>query len=173
VAPPLLLLGQPVLPLFRGLPRWIFKDALGPFLGSPELKQVGRALVYPVVSWFALAAAIMVWHLPRLYELALHSESWHRAEHACFFWAALAFWWPVVGVWPSHPVWPRWAMIPYLLLADLVNTGLSAVLSSQTTYCIRVINWPRGCGASQLSPIKRRREPLCGFRDPSRFCCPP
>ena len=31
VAPPLLLLGQPVLPLLRGLPRWVFKDALGPF----------------------------------------------------------------------------------------------------------------------------------------------
>jgi cytochrome c oxidase assembly factor CtaG len=129
VAPPLLLLGQPVLPLFRGLPRWVFKDALGPFLGCPELKQVGRALVYPIVSWFALAAAITLWHLPQLYELALHSQAWHRAEHACFFWAAVAFWWPVIGVWPSHPVWPRWAMIPYLMLADLVNTGLSAVLS--------------------------------------------
>lgn len=32
VAPPLLLLGQPVVPLLRGLPRWIFKDSLGPFL---------------------------------------------------------------------------------------------------------------------------------------------
>ncbi len=129
VAPPLLLLGQPVLPLLRGLPRWVFKDALGPFLGCPELKQVGRALVYPIVSWFALAAAIIVWHLPRLYELGLHSQAWHRAEHACFFWAAVAFWWPVIGVWPSHPAWPRWAMIPYLVAADLVNTGLSAVLS--------------------------------------------
>src|SRR5580658_3751802 len=128
VAPPLLLLGQPILPLLRGLPRWIFKDALGPFLGWRELKQVGRAIVHPVVSWFALAAAIIVWHLPRLYELGLHSEAWHRAEHACFFWAAVAFWWPVIGVWPSHPAWPRWAMIPYLLAADLVNTGLSAVL---------------------------------------------
>src|SRR6266566_8132035 len=37
VAPPLLLLGQPVLPLLRGLPRWVFKDALGPFLSSREL----------------------------------------------------------------------------------------------------------------------------------------
>jgi cytochrome c oxidase assembly factor CtaG len=128
VAPPLLLLGQPILPLLRGLPRWIFKDALGPFLGWRELKQVGRAMVHPVVSWCALAAAIIVWHLPRLYELGLHSQAWHRAEHACFFWAAVAFWWPVIGVWPSHPAWPRWAMIPYLVAADLVNTGLSAVL---------------------------------------------
>ena len=129
VAPPLILLGQPVLPLLRGLPRRVFRDALGPFLSCLELRQLGRALVHPVVSWFAMAAAIVVWHLPRFYELGLHSQSWHRVEHACFFWSAVMFWWPVVGVWPSNPVWPRWAMIPYLGLADLVNTGLSAVLT--------------------------------------------
>jgi cytochrome c oxidase assembly factor CtaG/ferredoxin len=129
VAPPLLLLGQPVMPLLRGLPRWVFKDALGPFFSCRELKQFGRAMVHPIVTWLALSTAIAVWHLPRLYELALRSEGWHRAEHACFFWSSVLFWWPVIGVWPNHPVWPRWAMIPYLLLADLVNTGLSALLS--------------------------------------------
>jgi cytochrome c oxidase assembly factor CtaG len=129
VAPPLLLLGQPVLPVLRGLPRWIFKDALGPFLGCREFRQVGRALVHPITSWLTSSIVIIFWHLPRFYELALHSQAWHQAEHACFFWSALVFRWPVIGVWPSHPIWPRWAMIPYLVLADLVNTGLSAVLS--------------------------------------------
>src|ERR1700686_3981425 len=61
VAAPLLLLGQPVLPLLRGLPRWLFKDALGPFLSCRELKQLGRAIVHPVVTWFAWSAAIVVW----------------------------------------------------------------------------------------------------------------
>src|SRR5271154_1901317 len=84
VAPPLLLLGQPVLPLLRGLPRWVFKDALGPFLWCRELKQLGRILIPPIVTWFALAAAIVVWHVPRLYELALRSQGWHQVEHACF-----------------------------------------------------------------------------------------
>jgi len=129
VAAPLLLLGQPVLPLLRGLPRWVFKDALGPFLSSRELKQFGRAIVHPVVTWFALSAAIVIWHLPRLYDLALRSPAWHQAEHACFFWSAVLFWWPVIGVWPSDPIWPEWAMIPYLLFAGMVNMGLSAVLS--------------------------------------------
>ena len=107
VAPPLVLLGQPVLPLLRGLPRWIFKDALGPFLRWRELKKVGRAIVHPIVSWFTFAIVIIVWHLPRFYELALHSQAWHQGEHACFFWSAMAFWWPVIGVWPSHPIWPQ------------------------------------------------------------------
>jgi len=129
VAAPLLLLGQPVLPLLRGLPRWLFKDALGPFLSCRELKQLGRAIVHPVVTSFAWSAAIVVWHFPRLYDLALRSPAWHQAEHACFFWSAMLFWWPVVDVWPSTPIWPRGAMIPYLLFAGMVNMGLSAVLS--------------------------------------------
>ena len=129
VAPPLLLLGQPVLPLLRGLPRFVLKDALGPFLSCHELRQVGRIFVHPVVSWLALAITVTVWHLPRFYELGLHSRAWHQTEHACFFWSAVLFWWPLIAVWPSHPIWPRWAMIPYLVLADLVNTVLSAALS--------------------------------------------
>ena len=129
VAAPFLLLGQPGLPLLRGLPRWLFKDALGPFLSSRELKHLGRAIVHPVVTWFAFSAAIVIWHFPRLYDLALRSPGWHQVEHACFFWSALLFWWPVVDVWPSVSIWPRGAMIPYLLFAGMVNMGLSAVLS--------------------------------------------
>jgi cytochrome c oxidase assembly factor CtaG len=129
VAPALLLLGQPVLPLMRGLPRWIFRDALGPFLASPGMKQIGRAIVHPIVTLVLFSAAIVTWHTPRLYDLALRSPGWHQAEHACFFWAAVLFWWPVIDVWPSHRVWPEWAMIPYLLFEGMVNMGLSAVLS--------------------------------------------
>ena len=39
------------------------------------------------------------------------------------------FWWPVVQPWPSSPQWPRWALVPYLLIGDLQNTALSAVLT--------------------------------------------
>jgi cytochrome c oxidase assembly factor CtaG len=151
VAAPLLLLGQPVLPLLRGLPRWLFKDALGPYLSSHELKRLGRAIVHPVVTLFAFSAAIIVWHFPHLYDLALRSPGWHQAEHACFFWSAVLFWWPVIDVWPSAPIWPKGAMIPYLLFAGMVNMGLSAVLSFSnhvlyTTYDLA----PRLWGISAL-----------------------
>ncbi len=128
VAPLLLLTGQPVLPLLRGLPSRVMKTGLGPFLRWRALRNIGGALVSPVVAFCAMAFAIIFWHLPRFYELGLRSPSWHQAEHACFFFAALLFWWPVVEVWPAHSHAPNWAMIPYLILADLVNTGLSAFL---------------------------------------------
>src|SRR3984957_16157885 len=128
IAPLLILTGQPVLPLLRGLPQGWIKNGLGPFLRWRALRNVGGALVSPVTAFLAMAVAVIFWHLPRFYELGLRSEGWHQVEHACFFVGGLLFWWPVVQVWPSHSRTPRWAIIPYLLLADLVNTGLSAFL---------------------------------------------
>ncbi|MGD1090914.1 MAG: cytochrome c oxidase assembly protein [Bryobacteraceae bacterium] len=136
VAPPLIWSGQPVIPILRGLPQRFFKDGLGPFLRWHALQRVGRAVTHPVICWLAMAFAVVFWHIPRWYELALHSQAWHELEHACFFYAALLFWWPVIQVWPSRRVWPRWMMIPYLVLADMVNTGLSAwlVFSNHVIY---------------------------------------
>ncbi len=129
VAPPLLLLGNPFLPLLTGLPRSIARNALGPFLNWRPLKQLGLWLTHPRTSWIIYVAFTLGWHLPAPYELTLHSNAWHEVEHICFFLSALLFWWPVVQPWPSRPQWPRWTMIPYLLLADIQNTALSAFLS--------------------------------------------
>jgi cytochrome c oxidase assembly factor CtaG len=128
-APPLLWMGQPMIPILRGLPARAARGLLGPILNSPPCRRLGRAITHPAVCWSALALAIVVWHLPRCYELVLRSEAWHDVQHACFFTAALLFWWPIVQVWPARPVWPRWALIPYLVSADLINTAQSAVLS--------------------------------------------
>jgi len=124
VAPPLILLGSPVVPLLRGMPRWIIRDALGPFFGT--LHQLGRQLTRPIVCWLAMNVAYVGWHLVPAYELALRSAGWHQVEHACFFFTCILFWWPVILPWPSVASGSRWIMLPYLVSADLVNTGVSA-----------------------------------------------
>ncbi len=126
IAPPLLLLGHPVLPFLRGLPRQFVREGLGPFLTWPWLRRTLAWLISPPVAWVAFAVSTILWHLPRFYELALSSPSWHAAQHASFFWTGILFWWPVVQPGPGKPKWPRWTMIPYLLFADVVNTVLSA-----------------------------------------------
>ncbi|MDX2169895.1 MAG: cytochrome c oxidase assembly protein [Deltaproteobacteria bacterium] len=129
VAPPLLWLGAPTLPLLRGLPARLAKRGLAPFLTWPALRRVGRGLAHPLGGWLALMLATALWHLPGPYQLALRSPGWHELEHACFLVAGLWFWFPVVQPYPSRPRWPRWAMIPYLLLADVANTGLAALFA--------------------------------------------
>lgn len=129
VAPPLLLLGWPMLPLLSGLPRGFARDGLAPFLTSPALQRFGRFLVHPFFAGPLFILSNLVWHAPALYELALGSPGWHQVEHLCFLITALLFWWPVIQPWPSRPALPRWAMIPYLLAADIQNTALAAFLS--------------------------------------------
>lgn len=129
VAPPLLLFGFPYLPILLGLPRSFVSGVLGPFLSWKLLKKIGRLITHPLVCLGLFIFSSIFWHIPPLYELALRFPDWHRVEHACFVGTSLLFWWPVIQPWPSRPQWPRWAMIPYLLIADVQNTALSAILS--------------------------------------------
>ena len=129
VAPPLILIGSPMLPLLSGLPRGFSRDGLGPFLNSPVLKRIGRFLVHPFFAGPVFIVSNLAWHTPALYELALRSPAWHQVEHACFLGTALLFWWPVIQPWPSRPALSRWALVPYLLIADFQNTALAAFLS--------------------------------------------
>lgn len=151
-AAPLLLLGSPLLPLLRGLPRAFAHDGIGPFLSSPGLQRFGHWLTHPVVGWIALVAGLCVWHVPAAFELALRSPAWHEVEHATFFFGALLFWWPVIRPFPSRPVWPLWTVPLYLLAADIVNTALCAILSfSEHVLYPTYASAPRLFGTSALS----------------------
>lgn len=128
IAPPLILLGAPLVPMVRGLPIFAAREFAGPFLNWSVARRVGSLLTNPVFALLLMGVVMFAWHTPTPYELALKSPAWHQTEHACFLLASLIFWWPVVQPWPSRSRWPRWAMVPYLLVADLQNTALSAIL---------------------------------------------
>ncbi len=151
VAPPLLLLGAPAVPLLRGLPHGLARTILGPLVGWPPLRRVSEMVTHPLVCLGLSSVVMWAWHVPVLFQLAMRSAAVHAAEHACFFVAGLLFWWPVVQPWPSRPRWPRGAMIPYLLAADVQNTVLAAIL----TFADRVVyplyeSAPRVAGLTPL-----------------------
>ncbi|MFV0338598.1 MAG: cytochrome c oxidase assembly protein [Chthoniobacterales bacterium] len=129
LAPPLLLLGNPLVPLLRGLPRNWARNGVAPLLNWRPLKRLGRFLIAPPFALGLFMLSNIVWHIPRFYDAALASNSLHEFEHASFFLTALLFWWPIVEPWPFRASWPRWTMIPYLILADLQNTLLGGFLS--------------------------------------------
>ena len=128
VAPSLILAGAPAIAIVRGLPPRIARAIVGPMLRSSAVRRLFAWLTEPLVCWIAFAAATWGWHLPATFQLALRSDRWHVVEHACFFTTALMFWYPVIQPWPATARWPRWAMLPYLLLADGQNTILAALL---------------------------------------------
>jgi putative membrane protein len=148
VAPPLILLGAPALPLLHGFPQAFVRFGLGPVLRWPRTQWVGHTLTQPVFCWLIAAVTLIGWHTPTAFEFALRSDFWHEVEHACFFTTSILFWWPVVQPWPSVARWPRWTMPLYLFLGMMANDALSAFLA----FCDRVL-YPSYATASQLFPI--------------------
>jgi cytochrome c oxidase assembly factor CtaG len=158
VAPPLLWLGAPLAPLLRGLPQSAMRVAIS-FLAWAPVKHGGRALTHPALDWALFTALGWAWHVPAAYELALRSHGWHHLEHACFLGSALLFWWPVVQPWPSRPRWPRWAMIPYLVLAEIQNTLLAAVF----TFAGRVLYPTYAATAARLGTSALEDQTVAGL----------
>ena len=152
VAPPLIVLAAPVVPLLRGLPRWFVRPVLGPLIRTVWLRRFFKLLVTPRVAWMLMNAAYIGWHIPAAYELALSSWQWHIVEHGCFFFTSVIFWWPIIVPWPSRFIGSRWVLLPYLLGADIVNTAISALLcfSGRVLYP-SYADQPRMFGVSALA----------------------
>jgi putative membrane protein len=133
--PPLLLIGWPVVPMLRGLPRGFTRYIVGPLIRRRRLRQLGYWLVKPLAAWLAMNLTFLAWHIPAAYDFALEHEHWHDFEHLSFLGTSILFWWPLIRPWPSRAKGIGWFMLPYLVLADIVNTALSAFLA----FCERPI----------------------------------
>jgi cytochrome c oxidase assembly factor CtaG len=93
VAAPLLVLSRPI-----GIALWAF-----PAGGRRALAALGhgiggawRALTAPITATVLQAAALWLWHAPRLFDLALANAGWLVVQHLCFLGTALLFWWAVL-----------------------------------------------------------------------------
>ena len=137
IAPPLIWLGEPV--ITASPMRWTLTNRLGKLLGNPAF------------CWLASAAALIVWHVPAMFQLGMQSSTWHFIEHASFLSTGLLFWWPVIQPWPSAARWPRWSMLLYLFLATLPCDVLSGLLvfSDRVVYPM-YRSMPRMAGLSPL-----------------------
>ncbi len=110
VAPPLLLLADPLPEILWGLPRTV-RLRLGHLLvsGAP-LRTAVQRLTWAPAAWLISAVALWMWHLPAAYEAALRVDVFHDLEHGVFFWAGVLFWWPVINPGPHVR-----GQIPYML----------------------------------------------------------
>ncbi len=91
VAPPLIVLGAPMVPLLRGLPKGVIRFVLRPLFRTGWLRHAGRFATHPVVAWLAMNIAYLGWHVPAAFELTFRSEGIHDFEHLCFLLTSLVF----------------------------------------------------------------------------------
>jgi cytochrome c oxidase assembly factor CtaG len=149
-APALILLGEPLLAFWHGLPR-LGKIVVGPLFRRPFAERIGRTLSRPVLCWTVSAVALVGWHLPALFTLGMRSEVWHCVEQASFLGTGFLFWLPVIQPWPSVSAGPQWWTLLYLFLATLPCDILSGflVFSDRVAYPV-YFSMPRHFGFSVL-----------------------
>lgn len=152
IAPPLILLGNPVMALLQGLPRRVVRFTWGVLFRWHPLEWLAKTLSKPLICWVLAMSALVGCHLPGVFEFGLRSDFWHEVEHACFLTTGLLFWIPVIQPWPSAPRWPRSFIPLYLFFATLPCDALSAFLA----FCDRVVypsylSAPRVFGISPLA----------------------
>jgi putative membrane protein len=92
-AAPLLVLSRPI-----GIALWAFPQGARRMLASfgHGIGGAWRALTAPAMATLLQAAALWLWHAPRLFDLALANPGWHIVQHLCFLVTALLFWWAVL-----------------------------------------------------------------------------
>jgi putative membrane protein len=120
VVPPLLL---------AGTPRWM-ADALVVRLGRPPaLGALARVVTRPVPALALYAVALIGWHLPGPYGVALEDHRWHVVEHLALIATALVAWWPVLSPSRLLPRLHYGAQILYLFAFGIPMTVVAAMIT--------------------------------------------
>jgi putative membrane protein len=103
-APPLIVLGAPWIPVWRGLPLGVRRPLARFVVGLPRVVRSGfRGLRNPYVAFVLASVVLAVWHLPAVYDLTLRSNAVHFTEHALFVTVGVLFWLQVLDSPPLHP----------------------------------------------------------------------
>jgi putative membrane protein len=99
---------------------------LAPILRIRAIDRL-RALAHPAVALPLWALDLLVWHLPVLYQAALHHSALHALEHAMFIGFGVNMWMPLFGPLPM-PTWfgNAWRL-GYVVAVRLVGSLLANV----------------------------------------------
>jgi putative membrane protein len=86
-----------------------------------------RVLAHPLVALPLWTANLYVWHLPRLYEGAIHNDAVHALEHIAFFTTGVLMWAAVVEVLPGPEWFGTAAKFGYVVAVRLIETVLGNI----------------------------------------------
>jgi putative membrane protein len=92
-----------------------------------------RVLTHPFVALPLWAVDLCVWHVPFLYQAALHHSAVHALEHALFFTCGALMWSPVLETLPA-PAWfgTGWKL-GYIVAVRFIETILANVFIWSTS----------------------------------------
>lgn len=129
VAVPLVLLGAPVIPLMRGVPRTVRRGLLIPLFKSRPVRGFLKLVSKPLVAWPLFVATFLGWHSTLAFEAAVGNEALHVLEHGMFAAGAYVFWWNIIDPLPFKPNLSYLVRVPYIFVTVIPNFALGAFLT--------------------------------------------
>jgi putative membrane protein len=99
---------------------------LRPVLSLPGVMRL-RFLTHPFVALPLWAASLYLWHIPFLYQAALHHSAVHALEHFCFFAFGAIMWAAVLETLPGPEWFGTGAKLGYVAVVRLLETVLGNV----------------------------------------------
>ena len=99
---------------------------LQPILVRPGVRRL-RWLAHPLVAVPLWITVYYAWHLPALYQAALHSDVVHATEHATMFAAGLALWMGLLGPLPKPAWFGNAAGLAYVIVVRFAGTVIANV----------------------------------------------
>jgi cytochrome c oxidase assembly factor CtaG len=118
----LLFASRPGAVLLWGLPA-LARRALAPAGRWP----LWRSLADPFLATAIQGAAIILWHAPPLFDLALRHEGWHVVQHLCFLGSALLFWRAMIPGRGAHGA--PFISAVCLFVTSMIGAGLGALMT--------------------------------------------
>jgi cytochrome c oxidase assembly factor CtaG len=88
-----------------------------------------RFLAHPLVALPLWAIDLYVWHIPVLYEAALHHELVHALQHGCFVFFGVNMWMPLFGPLPKPTWFGTFPKLAYIVAVRLGGAVLGNVLT--------------------------------------------
>ena len=126
IAAPLLVLGQPLLAFLWAVPA-TRRAGVAAWFRAPGVTRTWHFLWGGLVVFLLHAVALWIWHVPVLFEAALHHEGIHAVQHLSFVVTAALFWWGMI-----HGRYGRagfGAGVAYVFLTAVHSTVLGALLT--------------------------------------------
>lgn len=81
---------------------------------TPRLLALERrlgALAHPVLGVALYIGFMGLWHVPRMYDLALEHPDVHVLEHVCFITAGMVYWWHLLSPIRSRTLTGMWPIV--------------------------------------------------------------
>ncbi|MEB0059697.1 cytochrome c oxidase assembly protein [Variovorax sp. LG9.2] len=140
VAPPLLIMGRPVVVALWAMPRPLRLRVGAWWQRSPAVRPMVELLSAPLAAWLLVSVALWFWHLPKPYALAFTQPVAHALEHLSFFLTSILFWRVVIGG-PLAGRLSIGAIMIFLVTFAMENAMLAAILifAPQVLYGVHAV----------------------------------